>query len=163
MRDQVVALWPEAKAQTVVGFGFAVPLLRPYLKEARRVIGLMPGPQGVMHWPVGERNISVLCEETLWPLETGSVDKLIVLHGLDTSEHPAALLEECYRVLGPGGRGMFIVPNRVSPWARKDGTPFCIRGLTLPVSWEPAALSRLFAGTACHGIVPTTARHAVLA
>jgi hypothetical protein len=41
----------------VVGFGFAVPLLRPYLAEARRVIGLMPGPQGVMPWPPGMENV----------------------------------------------------------------------------------------------------------
>lgn len=124
IRRKIVSLWPEAKGQCVVGFGFAVPLLRPFLKDARRVIGLMPGPQGVMHWPPGAPNISVLCEETLWPIETGSVDKLVLLHGLDTSEHPSALLEECYRVLGPGGRAIFIVPNRMSPWARKDGTPF---------------------------------------
>ena len=68
IRDQVVALWPEATGRTVAGFGFAVPLLRPYLAEARRVIGLMPGQQGVMPWPVGMENVSVLCEETRWPL-----------------------------------------------------------------------------------------------
>jgi hypothetical protein len=42
----VLALWPEAKGQTVAGFGFAVPLLRPYLADARRVIALMPGRRG---------------------------------------------------------------------------------------------------------------------
>ena len=88
VRDQVQALWPEAKAQTVVGFGFAAPLLRPYLSSARRVTALMPGQQGVMPWPAGMKNVSVLCEETLWPVETDSVDKLVVLHGLETSEHP---------------------------------------------------------------------------
>lgn len=124
IRDQLVALWPEAHGQTVVGFGFAVPLLRPYLGDARRVVGLMPGPQGVMPWPAGQKNVSVLCEETHWPIETGHVDKLVVLHGLDTSETPAEVLEESYRVLGPGGRAVFIVPNRVSPWARREGTPF---------------------------------------
>ncbi|MEL6608871.1 MAG: class I SAM-dependent methyltransferase [Pseudomonadota bacterium] len=124
VREQVVTLWPEARGQTVVGYGFAVPLLRPYLADARRVIGLMPGPQGVMHWPAGKPNVSVLCEETLWPIETESVNKLIVLHGLDTSDHPAAVLEEAYRVLAPEGRALFIVPNRVSAWARRDGTPF---------------------------------------
>lgn len=46
IRDQVVKHWPPVPGQTVVGFGFAVPLLRPYLAEARRVVGLMPGPQG---------------------------------------------------------------------------------------------------------------------
>ncbi|MCB2135892.1 MAG: hypothetical protein KDE08_08105 [Rhodobacteraceae bacterium] len=124
IRDQMVALWPPAKAQTVAGFGFAVPLLRPYLDDARRVIGLMPGPQGVMPWPAGMENVSVLCEETQWPLDTGIVDRLVLLHGLETSEHPTALLDECFRVLGPGGRALFIVPNRSGLWSRSDKTPF---------------------------------------
>jgi hypothetical protein len=53
IRDQMLTFWPEAKGQTVVGFGFAVPLLRPYLADARRVVGLMPAEQGVMPWPSG--------------------------------------------------------------------------------------------------------------
>jgi SAM-dependent methyltransferase len=124
VRDKVVTLWPEAKAQTVVGYGFAVPLLRPYLEDARRVIGLMPGGQGVMPWPAGQPNVSVLCEEAEWPLETGMVDRLVLLHGLETSDNPHALLDECWRVLGPGGRALIIVPNRTGLWARTDRTPF---------------------------------------
>lgn len=124
IRDQVVAMWPPMAGQTVVGFGFAVPLLRPYLPEARRVIGLMPGPQGVMPWPAGMENVSVLCEETAWPLSTGFVDRLVLMHGLETSEQPSAVLEEAHRVLGPGGKVLFVVPNRSGLWARGDGTPF---------------------------------------
>lgn len=124
IRDGLLTLWPGAPGETVVGFGFAVPLLRPYLADARRVIGLMPGPQGVMHWPAGMANISVLCDERHWPIETGSADKLVVLHGLETSETPSALLDECWRALAPGGRAVFIVPNRAGLWARRDGTPF---------------------------------------
>ena len=30
LRDQVMQLWPDAKMQTVVGYGFAAPLLRPF-------------------------------------------------------------------------------------------------------------------------------------
>lgn len=124
IRSQMLDWWPEAKGQTVVGFGFAAPLLRPYLGTARRVTALMPGPQGVMPWPAGEPNVSVLCEETLWPVETGQVDKLVLLHGLDMSERATALLEEAWRVLGPGGKALFIVPNRAGLWARRDRTPF---------------------------------------
>lgn len=124
VRDKVVALWPEAKSLTMVGFGFAVPLLRPYLDDARRVIGLMPAQQGVMPWPAGMPNVSVLCEETQWPIETGRADRLIVMHGLETSEQPTALLDECWRVLGPGGKALFIVPNRSGLWSRSDATPF---------------------------------------
>ncbi|MFQ1702769.1 methyltransferase domain-containing protein [Loktanella agnita] len=124
IRQELVTLWPEAKGQMVVGFGFAAPLLRPYLKEARRVLTLMPGPQGVMPWPPEGKNVSVLCEDTLWPIETGHVDKLVMLHGLETTEQPSALLDEAWRVLGPGGRAVFIVPNRAGLWSRSDATPF---------------------------------------
>lgn len=126
VRDKVVRLWPpdRTKGQTVAGFGFAVPLLRPYLKPARRVMGLMPAPQGVMPWPAGMNNVSVLVEDTIWPIENGVVDRLILMHGLETSENPAFLLDECYRVLGPGGRALFVVPNRAGLWARSDKTPF---------------------------------------
>ena len=152
VRSQVTQLWPpeSSKGETVMGFGFAVPMLRPYLPHARRVVGLMPGPQGVMHWPAGQPNVSVLCEETLWPLETGSVDKLVCLHGLETSDHPSAVLDEVYRVLGPGGRVMFIVPNRAGLWARRDGTPFGFG--------RPYSQSQLDTQLRTHGFVPE--RHA---
>jgi len=81
IRAQMAEFWSSWKGETVVGFGFAVPLLRPYMADARRVVGLMPGPQGVMHWPAGVPNMAVLCEETLWPLQSGQADKLIVMHG----------------------------------------------------------------------------------
>ena len=124
VRDQMLRFWPPAKGQTVVGFGFAVPLLRPYLGHAEKVIGLMPGPQGVMQWPADRPNVSVLCEETLWPLEPGSVDRLVLMHGLETSENPSQVLDEACRVLSPSGRALFIVPNRAGMWARRDQTPF---------------------------------------
>ena len=126
VRGKVLDLWPQntVAGQTITGFGFAVPLLRPYLKDARRVVGLMPGPQGVIPWPAGLPNVSVLCEEQLWPMETGRVDRLVVMHGLETSETPSSVLDEAWRVLGPGGRALFIVPNRGGLWSRSDRTPF---------------------------------------
>lgn len=124
IRDQVVAMWGAHRGQTVVGFGFAAPLLRPFLTEAARVIALMPAPQGVMPWPAGMENVSVLCDETTWPLAASSVDRLVFLHGLETSERPSALMEEAQRVLAPGGRVLFVVPSRTGLWARAEGTPF---------------------------------------
>ncbi|MGB3277932.1 MAG: methyltransferase domain-containing protein [Pseudorhodobacter sp.] len=124
IRDEVVRMWPTMAGQTLAGFGFAVPLMRPYLETVRRAVALMPAPQGVMPWPAGMENVSVLCEETAWPLQTGMVDRLILMHGLETSEQPSVVLEEAARVLGPGGRALFIVPARSGLWARRDGTPF---------------------------------------
>ena len=124
IRERLVEAWGDPKGMTVAGYGFAAPLLRPFLGQARRVIALMPAPQGVMPWPAGEPNVSVLSEENRWPLETGHVDRLVLLHGLETSEAPAGVLSEAARVLGPGGRMMVIVPNRAGLWARRDRTPF---------------------------------------
>lgn len=126
LRDRMASFWAPAgvTGMTVAGYGFAAPLLRPYLAPARRVTALMPGPQGVMAWPTGAPNHSVLCDENAWPLDTGSVDRLVMLHGLETSDHPAALLAEARRVLGPGGRVLVMVPNRAGLWAQTDATPF---------------------------------------
>ncbi|MDJ0828005.1 MAG: class I SAM-dependent methyltransferase [Rhodobacter sp.] len=146
IRAQVQNFWPEAKGLTMAGFGFAVPLMRPYLGDARRVIGLMPGPQGVMPWPAGQPNVSVLCEETMWPIETGHVDRLILMHGLETSERPSELLDECYRVLGPGGEALFVLPNRSGLWARNDATPFGYG--------RPYSLGQLEAQLKRHDFVP---------
>ncbi|MEM9031094.1 MAG: hypothetical protein AAGB18_00480 [Pseudomonadota bacterium] len=146
VRDHVRDIWPDTKGLAVAGFGFAVPLLRPFLAEAERVISLMPGQQGVMPWPHGERNISVLCEETLWPIETSSIDRLVIMHGLDTSENPFQLLEECYRTLAPEGRALLIVPNRRGLWARNDKTPFGFG--------RPYSLRQLEAQIRSHDFVP---------
>ena len=157
VRNQVTTFWPPAKvqAQTVVGFGFAVPLLRPYLADARRVIGLMPGPQGVMPWPRGADNVSVLCDDANWPLQTGMVDRLIVMHGLETSENPTAVLNEAQRVLGPGGRALFIVPSRIGLWSRRDGTPFGFG--------RPYSMSQLEAQLKRHNFTPERSTTALFA
>ena len=126
LRDRLAQLWPpdQCGGMSVVGYGFAAPLLRPWLARARRVTSLMPGPQGVMAWPAGLPNCSVLAEETAWPLDTGSVDRLVLLHALETADHPPAVLSEAWRVLGPGGRMLVMAPNRAGLWARSEKTPF---------------------------------------
>lgn len=133
LQQAMQEIWPDVSDQTVVGFGFAVPVLRPFLADARRVISLMPGQQGVMPWPIGAPNISALVEETHWPIAAGTVDRLVVAHGLETCERPDALLAEIWRVLAPGGSVVFIVPNRAGLWARRDGTPF---GFGRPYSYS---------------------------
>jgi len=146
IRNRMLSLWPELRGQTVAGYGFAVPLLRPYLGEARRVVGLMPAQQGVMPWPAGMPNVSVLCAEAHWPLPTGLVDRLVLLHGLETAEDQQAVLREAARVLDDNGRVLFIVPNRRGLWARRDGTPFG--------HGRPYSLSQIEALLQSNGFVP---------
>jgi SAM-dependent methyltransferase len=124
LHEALHGLWPRTRGMTVAGFGFAAPLLRPFLADAERVVSLMPAQQGVMPWPRGEANLSALVEETAWPIPAGTVDRLIVAHGLETCERPGALLDEIWRAMAPAGRVVFIVPNRSGLWARRDVTPF---------------------------------------
>ncbi|MEM8741044.1 MAG: methyltransferase domain-containing protein [Pseudomonadota bacterium] len=146
LQSHVRKLWPNTTGMTVVGFGFAAPLLRPFLTDARRVMCLMPAEQGVMPWPAGAPNTAMLIEETLWPLPTGIADRLLVAHGLETCERPGALLDEIWRVLHPGGRALFVLPNRTGLWARRDATPFGFG--------RPYSLSQIEAQLRRHNFTP---------
>ena len=53
LQEALRALWPDTRGSAVVGFGFAAPMLRPFLADAARVLALMPNQQGVMPWPAG--------------------------------------------------------------------------------------------------------------
>ncbi|MGY6705099.1 hypothetical protein [Roseinatronobacter sp.] len=145
MRDKLRAYWQDTTGLSIAGFGFAAPLLRPFLPEAARVTALMPAQQGVMHWPAESANHSVLVEETNWPLATGTIDRLVFLHGLETSDRPAALLEDAARVLKTGAEAVFILPNRSGLWARHDGTPFALG--------RPYSLGQIEAQLQDHGFV----------
>ena len=148
LRSAVLQLWSpgDLEGQTLVGFGFSVPIMKSLSQKSRRSIALMPGQQGVIPWQSGQGNGAVLCEEIAWPIDTGSIDRLLILHGLETCENPSRLLDECYRTLGPGGRVLFVVPNRAGLWARRDGTPFGYG--------RPYSLSQLEAQLKRHSFIP---------
>ena len=108
----------------VMGFGFASPFLGSFRGEASRICALMPDGQGALVWPTADRNMSVLVEENHLPLPDNCVDRMLIVHGLEVAERPAALLREMWRVLTPAGRLLIIAPNRTGIWARTDRTPF---------------------------------------
>ena len=112
------------KDKNIVGYGFLIPVAGTFSRNSERLTLLMPGSQGVIYWPNDNPNVSVLCEENLWPLPSGKTDCIIFLHGLEFSENISALLNECWRVLAPGGKALFIVPNRLGLWCRTEVTPF---------------------------------------
>ncbi len=58
------------------------------------------------------------------PLADASVDRLLAVHCLESSESVRPLLREIWRVLTPEGRLLLVVPNRRGIWARLDTTPF---------------------------------------
>ncbi|WMS42884.1 methyltransferase domain-containing protein [Acuticoccus sp. MNP-M23] len=128
---EIRATWPNVSADRVVGVGHATPYLRPFLGEAERVVAVMPASEGVLHWPPEGPNLTCLGFEDNLPLADNSVDKLLLVHVLEVTRDPAALLREVWRVLMPTGRVLVVVPYRTGAWARADYTPF---GLGRPFS-----------------------------
>jgi SAM-dependent methyltransferase len=49
---------------------------------------------------------------------------VLLVHALEMSQNPTALLREVWRVLASGGQLLAVVPNRRGLWARMDTTPF---------------------------------------
>jgi SAM-dependent methyltransferase len=84
----------------------------------------MPAGQGVLHWPPEGPGAVTLVEETLLPLPDYSVDRVLLVHGLESSEYLRDMLHEIWRVLTGDGRLLVVVPNRRGIWARFDRTPF---------------------------------------
>ncbi len=121
---RIRGLWPDVKGLAVLGLGFATPYLGQFLGEAERVFGLMPAQQGVLRWPPEGRSLTGLADEKELPLDDESVDRVLVVHGLEASEAMRAMLRQVWRVLAPGGRILIVVPNRRGLWARREVTPF---------------------------------------
>ncbi|MCY4008001.1 MAG: hypothetical protein OXE84_14450 [Rhodobacteraceae bacterium] len=121
---RVAETWDDLQGMTVVGFGYTPPVCKPVIKRCARLISLMPERQGALAWPVDGPVTTVLTHESEWPLTTGMADRIVMMHGLETSLNAASVLDECWRVLAPEGRALIIVPNRAGIWARRDLTPF---------------------------------------
>lgn len=109
---------------SILGIGYATPYLDIYRSEAVRVLAFMPAEQGVVNWPTQGRSASALVDTTAIPLPDSCVDRILLIHALEVTEHPRELLAEVWRVLTPGGRFVAVTPSRSGLWARLDTTPF---------------------------------------
>jgi|SRR5579871_328897 len=123
IQRRIKLIWPEVRGLRVLGFGFAIPYMRPWLSEAERVVALMQAQQGVISWPQ-PRNLVVLGEENALPLPDSLFDRVLVVHGLEGAESARPLLRQLWRVLAPEGRMIVVAPNRASLWAQLIHSPF---------------------------------------
>lgn len=124
IRRQIRDMWDNTSGMTVMGLGYATPYLLPFRDEAERVFAVMPAAQGVLHWPQDGPRLVTLTDETELPLPDVSVDRVLLVHGLECSEQLRPMLREIWRVLADGGRLLAVVPSRRGIWARLDRTPF---------------------------------------
>lgn len=116
--------WPTAEGQRVLGVGYPTPYLGLFREDAERCLAFMPAAQGVLKWPTGRPALAALIDEFSLPLPDAAIDRILLVHALEMSDDPAALLREVWRVLSPSGRVMAVIPNRRGVWTRSDNTPF---------------------------------------
>ncbi len=118
------ARWPNVGGLSVLGVGYPTPYLGLFREEAERCLAFMPAAQGVVKWPSAQPALAALVDDNALPLADSSIDRILLVHALETSPDAAALLREVWRVLAAGGRLLAVVPNRRGLWARMDTTPF---------------------------------------
>ncbi len=124
VREACRRLWPNIAGYSVLGLGYATPYLRPFMGEAERLMAFMPAPQGVTWWPRDAANATALVEETALPLPDQSVNRILLIHALENTDHIANLLHEASRVLDAQGRMIVAVPGSMGWWARERFSPF---------------------------------------
>jgi SAM-dependent methyltransferase len=116
--------WPSLAGESLLGLGYATPYLRNLGEGAERVLAFMPQAQGVVNWPREGPNAAALVDEESLPLNDASIDRVLLVHCLETAHEERNQLREVWRVLAPGGRLLLVVPNRQGIWARTETTPF---------------------------------------
>jgi SAM-dependent methyltransferase len=124
IRRAVRRIWPDLQGMRLLGIGYPAPYLTAISPETERTVALMPASLGVLAWPSEGSNLAVLAEEGELPFADFSLDRVLLIHALETSEQAGTLLKEVWRVLAGGGRLLVVVPNRRGIWARLDRTPF---------------------------------------
>ncbi len=128
VRARLHALWPALPGQRVLALGHGAPYLDLWRAEARACIALTPwhlAPRGPRRWPAAPApNAALLADEESLPFADCSLDRVLLVHGLEAAEHARRLLREVWRVLADDGRVLLVVPNRAGMWAHLDRTPF---------------------------------------
>src|SRR5580704_1494473 len=124
IREAVRRMWPELHGLRLLGIGYPAPFLSAIGGDTERTIALMPASLGVLAWPSEGANLATLADEGELPFADFSLDRVLLIHALETSDQAGPMLKEVWRVLAGGGRLLIIAPNRRGIWARLDRTPF---------------------------------------
>src|SRR5438067_6885898 len=124
IRGAIRRVWPDLHGMRLLGIGYPAPFLPAISPETERTVALLPASLGVLGWSPEGRNLAVLADEGELPFADYSIDRVLLVHALETSEEIGPMLKEIWRVLAGGGRLLIVVPNRRGIWARLDRTPF---------------------------------------
>ena len=121
---QIRLLWPDLRAQRILGLGYAPPFMSALAEGAERCCLIMPESQGAVCWPADRPNQVALAADDELPLPDRSIDRVLLVHGLEAAEQVRPLLREVWRVMADGGQAIVVVPNRRGLWCLNDDMPF---------------------------------------
>lgn len=123
--DRIRGFWPNVENLRILGCGYAAPYMDMFLDDnPERVSLMMSGDQGACLWPAGKKNSVFMCHEQMMPIEHASVDRVLLVHHLESCVDVHSSLQEVWRILKANGRVLVVVPNRMGAWAHADWSPF---------------------------------------
>src|SRR6202163_2756840 len=124
IRRAIRRVWSDLHGMRLLRIGYATPFLSALSGDTERTIAVMPATLGVLRWAPEGGNLVSLAEEGELPFADYSIDRVVLVHAIETSDEVRAMLKEIWRVLAGGGRVLVVAPNRRGIWARLDRTPF---------------------------------------
>ena len=102
-------VWLEVKNMNVLGIGYCPPYLNAFRSKAKGVISVMPVSQGILQKPNEVASQSCLTSEAELPLPDLSMDRILLVHGLEFSDNARSMMREIWRVLADGGRLLVVL------------------------------------------------------
>ncbi len=126
IRARLARLWPDERRSRIVGLGYAGPYLSLWHDDALACLDVVlatpdrPGGAPVPA-PAPKRCVA---DAAQLPFDDLSVDRILLVHGLEAADDARRLLRECWRVLRDDGRLLIVTPNRAGLWAHVEHTPF---------------------------------------
>jgi len=125
LSTKLTDLWGDANNLSLLGLGYALPVLDAFGDHPGRSVAAVPFDHGPVKWdPTGRGNAAVSVGDLRLPFPDGMFDRVIVLHGLEETGDPRAYLREIWRVMAPEGRIVLAASNRAGLWSRATRTPF---------------------------------------
>jgi len=122
LRERLHAAWPNLGGMNVLGLGWTAPYLGLWQADARRCLSLVPPQIEVSRWPA--QHPMVMAEQEALPFPDRSMDRVLIVHGLEAADHARRMMREVWRVLADNGRVLVVAPNRRGVWAHLEKTPF---------------------------------------
>ena len=131
IQKRIRAIWSNVSGLEILGLGFVTPYLDDFKGEASRILAAMPAAQGVLQWPSNDDGLTTLVDESELPFADISINRVLLVHAMESTDNLRPMLREVWRVLASGGSLIIVVPNRQGLWSRFETTPF---GRGLPYS-----------------------------